>query len=180
MYTIGVYINMIRTRLAGVEIGADFTFFALVAMFSALDTTGLAMMSLAVCLIHEAGHLLFMRKKPESIVFRGGGIRIKASDDSVLVLAAGSLTNLAMFLIFYSAYPMFAVMNLVIGVFNLLPIGCLDGSKLLMLFVPEKVMRVINVIAIIAVIALVILYEVNFTILAVILYVTAVDFFVRM
>jgi Zn-dependent protease len=183
---------MIKTKLAGIELGADFTFFAVIAMFIALDTTGFALMSLCVCLIHEAGHLLAMLctgSKPSSLIFRGGGIRIVTDKfDSVPVLLAGSAVNLTLFLCLYFTLPetdiypiMFAVLNLVIGLFNLLPVGCLDGSKLLSIFVSEKALRVIELIVSVPVVCLVIWAVVsggvNFTIAGVMIYIIAVDFF---
>ena len=199
-----IHYNMLKTKLCQVEIGADFTFFAIIAMFLALDTTGLALMSLAVCLIHEAGHLIAMvltGQKPGAIVFRGGGVKIIANSthsahstnsvhpaQSPFVLLAGSGLNIALFLSLYFTLPktdiypvMFAVLNLVIGVFNLLPVGCLDGKRLLGLFLPEKLLRVIETLALAAVvtaiIAAVVRGEVNFTIIAAIIYIIIVDFF---
>jgi Zn-dependent protease len=170
-----------------VEIGADFTFFAVVAMFAALDTTGFALMSLVVCLIHECGHLIAMRKKPNSITFRGGGVRIESDSDSVAVLIAGSALNIVIFAVLWTVLPktdiypvMFAMMNLAIGLFNLLPVGCLDGKRLLSKFVPDKLLKVIEIAAIAAVIVVIAVSDVNFTILGVIFYVIAVDFFSRM
>jgi Zn-dependent protease len=171
---------MIKGKVAGVKIGADFTFFAVIAMFASLDTTGYALMSIVVCLVHELGHLLAMRGKPYSIMFRGGGIRIVSDCNSFFVLIAGSLTNIVLFFILYSVFPVFAVMNLVIGLFNLLPIGCLDGKLLLEKIMPVKALRVIEAVTIIAVIAVIVIVQVNFTIIGVIFYVIAVDFFGRM
>ena len=190
MYTL----NMIKTRLAGVQIGADFTFFAVIAMFITLDTTGFALMSLSVCLIHEAGHLtamLLIGQKPDSIMLRGGGIKIASKCDSMLVLLAGSAVNIVLFFALYFTLPktdiypvMFAVLNLVIGLFNLLPVGCLDGKRLLEMFMPEKLLRIIEIVTVTAVIAVIIAAfsrgGVNFTFTAVIIYIIAVDFFGKM
>jgi len=182
---------MIKTKFAGIEIGADFTFFAIIAMFLTLDTTGFAMMSLAVCLIHEAGHLLIMLitgEKPESIMFRGGGIRISSNSTSVPVLLAGSTVNIGIFFALYFTLPktdiypvMFAVLNLTIGVFNLLPIGCLDGKRLLEMFISEKILKAIEAVMLVIVVVVIIVVimhgGVNLTFAAAMVYILSVDYF---
>lgn len=189
---------MIKFTVAGVEIGADFTFFAVVAMFTVLDTTGFAVMSLSVCLIHELGHLFAMfikGQKPASIVFKGGGAVIATSgamgkhgNNSVFVIMAGSLVNIILFFSLYFTLPktniypvMFAVLNLVTGVFNLLPIGCLDGKRLAELFMPPKLLKAVEICALCAVFILIAaaLFRggVNFTLAAAAVYIICVDFF---
>jgi Zn-dependent protease len=155
-------------------------------------------MSLIVCLIHEAGHLTVMllkNQKPDSVILRGGGIKIGTSApcDSVSVLIAGSAVNIGIFAVMWLAMPapytdiypvMFAVLNLCIGVFNLLPLGCLDGSRLLRRFLPAGVMRLIEVVTLLAVIVLLFTAfrqgGVNFTLAAAMIYVIAVDIFERL
>jgi Zn-dependent protease len=185
---------MIKTKLAGIEIGADFTFFAVVAMFLTLDTTGFAVMSLVVCLIHETGHLaamLLTGQKPSSVTLRAGGVRISqlSTDNCQLsIVLAGSALNIALFFALYFTVPktdiypvMFAVMNLVIGLFNLLPLGCLDGKRLLAMFVPDKALQVIQAVtAVLVVIALAAAISrggMNFTLAAAVIYIIAVDIF---
>ena len=181
------------------RIGADFTFFAVIAMFVAFDTTGFALMSLAVCAIHEAGHLtamLITKQKPSSILFRGGGIKITTANNgqlirsksSLFVVLAGSTLNIALFFGLYftlaktDIYPiMFAVLNLVTGLFNLLPVGCLDGKRLLEMFVPEKPLKVIEAVAfcIVFIVIAAALFKggVNFTLAAAMIYIISVDIF---
>jgi Zn-dependent protease len=190
---------VIRGRIGGCELGADFTFFAIIAMFAALDTTGFALLSLAACLIHEAGHLAVMLAKghkPPSVILRGGGIKISADAaraDSFAVLIAGSAANIAVFAALYiilpqpytNIYPiMFAAMNLVIGLFNLLPLGCLDGKRLLALILPSRVVRAVEIMAFAAVIAVLAASftrgGANFTLAAAMIYVISVDFFERL
>jgi Zn-dependent protease len=187
---------MLKTKIAGVTLGADFTFFAVAAMFTFLDTGGFALMSLAACLIHELGHLtamLLRRKKPSAVTLRGGGIAIEngCAPYSPFILAAGSTANFVVFAVLFLVLPrpysdlypiMFALSNLWIGLFNLLPVGCLDGNRLLALVLPARILRVIEVIAVLATViaaAMMFLREggVNLTIVAVVIYVIAVDFF---
>jgi len=186
---------MMKTKLTDIKFTADLTFFAVLAMFAFFDTGGYALMSLAACLIHELGHLVAMLirgQKPTAITFRGGGVCIDTppeSTPSLFVLIAGSAANFGVFVgaFFVAGQPhdelfpiMFAFTNLWIGLFNLLPIGCLDGNRILARFLPAKVLRVIEVVTVIAVVtavaAMIFRGEVNFTLLAVMIYVIAVDF----
>jgi len=100
-------------------------------------------MSVGACAIHEAGHILALvheKKRLERLTFYGGGIKIKYEtnlDASFLLITAGSLINIAAFVVFYFMFPqrlelkLFAVINLIIGVFNLLPLSFFDGGRLL-------------------------------------------------
>ncbi|MCL1789157.1 MAG: site-2 protease family protein [Oscillospiraceae bacterium] len=181
-------------RASGIEIGVDFTFFAVITMFLTLDTTGFALMSLFVCAIHECGHLIAMLiggHKPNSIFFKGGGIRLSNSGaDSVFILIAGSAVNLGLFFALYFTLPktdiypvMFAVLNLVIGVFNLLPVGCLDGKRILETFLPNRILRAVEIFFLAAIIFAVSVAipsgGVNFTFAAAMIYILCVDVFSR-
>lgn len=132
---------MVSLRFFGVELVFRFSFFAAVGIILALDKSGYGLLCLMSCLCHEAGHLAVMLISgdvPKALVFSGGGICIKQRKEaSVPVIAAGCLVNFILFTIFYfsagnSIYRLvFAVSNLCVGIMNLLPIGDLDGKKLL-------------------------------------------------
>lgn len=119
----------------------DFSFFAAVGIFLALDKSGYGAFALLACLCHEAGHLAVMllkKEPPAEMIFSGGGICIKQSREaSTAVLAAGCVVNAVLFLIFFFVLPpdsifklMFGGANMAAGVFNLLPLGELDGRFL--------------------------------------------------
>ena len=166
-------------------------------MFIVFDTTGFAIMSLFACVIHEFGHLIVMALKgykPTAIVLRGGGIKIGGCENSnsFAIIVAGSVANLIVFIVLYfmisvpytNLYPiMFAVINLSIGLFNLLPLGCLDGKRLLQLFLTVRAVKVIEIITLIVVIVAIIFAlkhgNVNFTLIATMFYVITVDAFDR-
>lgn len=134
---------MIEIRVTdSFKICIDFTFFAVTALFLSFDTTGYGLMSLAACFIHECGHLTAMIIGGTSISklsFYGGGIKLSSAvKPTVFVLAAGSCTNFIVFLILYLSSDgtdlflvLFAVFNLIIGVFNMFPVGYFDGKFLL-------------------------------------------------
>jgi len=188
---------MIRLKAGGISISADFTFFAVIALFLCFDNTGYGFLSLLACLVHEAGHLtamIMLGEKPREIMFGGGGVKIAAagaSKNPLFVLIAGSFVNISLFLILYTVLPktdiypiMFAVLNLIIGVFNLLPIGCLDGKHILGLFFPEKPVKIAEAVfftaLIIGLVAAIFFGKVNFTLIIVLFYIMAIDIFVNM
>ena len=132
-----IEINLYKTKLC-----IDFTFFAAIALFFYLDESGFGIMSVCACIIHESGHLsaLFFEKRDfTSLTLYGGGIKIgykKDIDASFFLILAGSLFNMLFFVFFYFVFPLnftfkvFAVINLIIGIFNLLPLRFFDGGRL--------------------------------------------------
>ena len=137
---------MIELRLFGVKICLDFSFFAVLLVFMLLDKSGVGIMGLYACMIHEAGHLIAMLaagSKPASLVFYGSGFKITSPGEYRLSLAkqafilfAGCGVNFICFALFYSCSngseraSVFAIIHLLIGFFNLLPVGAFDGGRL--------------------------------------------------
>ncbi|WRS26250.1 site-2 protease family protein [Oscillospiraceae bacterium MB08-C2-2] len=127
----------------------SFWFFALLA-FAALVNRGFLLLYIAVpILIHECGHLLIMafwkvpveavslglfsidiqRSRQRSLSY-GGEILLHLAGPAVNLLAAAALYAWA----FPSLRVQFMVaVNLVTGLFNLLPIGNLDGGQVMRL-----------------------------------------------
>ena len=159
----------------------DFSFFAVEAVMIFVDTSGAAVLSLIACILHEGGHLLAMSvcgAYPERITFYGGGIALsKAGMDSLsdakrlVILSAGCAVNLLAASVYLTmpgndTVAVFSAVNLIICLFNALPIGYFDGagileillSKFLSLRVAEKVKRVIGVMLSVVMIAGVIMY----------------------
>lgn len=162
----------------------DFSFFAVVAFMIFIDTSGAAVLSLIACILHEGGHLLAMAvcgAYPERITFYGGGIALsKAEMDSLsdekrlVILSAGCAVNLLAASVYLTmpgndTVAVFSAVNLIICLFNALPIGYFDGagileillSKFLSLRVAEKVKRVIGVMLSVVMIAGIIIYCVS-------------------
>ncbi len=127
----------------GTKIAFDFTFFAMLAFLLLWDRDGIAIMSLIACLIHELGHILAMRLfgvSPESVIFYGGGIAIRKNIyilplyKKLIILSAGCIVNIINSVVFYFISPDFigfVMVNGVICLFNLLPIGSFDGAEII-------------------------------------------------
>lgn len=125
-------------------------FAVLVACMLVLDSTGLAALALLCALLHEVGHLcvLFALNIPvEEISLRIFGTEIVVRENyrvgygrEILVSLAGPAANCLVALLGWAAacagfYPrqmqLLAVFNLAVALFNLLPIGSLDGGRAL-------------------------------------------------
>lgn len=191
---------MVSFMLGKIRVSLDFTFFAVLGLMCVLDSGGYGILYLAACLCHEAAHLAVMAVKgqvPREIFISGGGICIKqAQDFSLAVLSAGSAVNFLLFGIFRfgleqdSIYKMiFAAANLCVGVFNLLPMGDLDGKRLIeellirhcSLKTAERAASILQTVTCIlwGVLVLYLLSRgaVNLTAVFVMIYIFAVDFF---
>lgn len=100
--------------------------------------------SLLICLLalvlHEIGHIIMIYLLGERItIFRiipfGFSCRLRnqskiASKKMIKILAAGPATNFIVAGLFFLWTKEFALMNVLLGMFNLMPIGELDGGRI--------------------------------------------------
>lgn len=180
------------------KICIDFSFLAVIALFLSLDKTGYGLMSVAACFIHECGHLIVMiicGKPFSKLSLYGGGIKLtSAMNPTVSVLLAGSFMNFLVFSFLYIVsdgtdlfFVLFAVFNLIIGVFNLLPVGYFDGKFLLEALlvrtlepvVAIKVLYIVQAVVVTIIICLSIFMFfsgiINFTVVIVLIYLFFID-----
>lgn len=162
----------------------DFSFFAVVAFMIFVDTSGAAVLSLIACILHEGGHLLAMAvcgANPERITFYGGGIALSKSGmesltdaKRLVILSAGCSVNL---LVAAACFAMqgndtaavFGAVNLIICIFNALPIGYFDGAEVLEVILTrfvslrtaETVKKIVGVVLSVAITAGVVIYCVS-------------------
>ena len=135
---------MIELNLPRTSLRWDFSFFAVLALFFSLDSTGFGLTALGICAAHELAHLavmLFCGIIPECVTFYGAGIRITSAEterhspaEQVAVYGAGCAMNFLLAAALFAAgksYP--AAVSLSCGLFNLLPVGEFDGRRLLKL-----------------------------------------------
>jgi len=136
-----------RFRFLGTEIYVSFLFIAVISFMLCIDKTGLCLPTLFAVLIHESGHLFAMwicecqpksvRLVPTSIEITRGFSRKKYGETVIALL--GPLANVALFLSLYINFRItksdislvWAVLNLVVALFNLLPVSGLDGGVVL-------------------------------------------------
>lgn len=140
---------MICIRFKHTTIEIHFLFVGMITLFLLIDRTGAAVLGLLAALIHELGHMIaFVATgySPQRIAFEMCGIRLQKKTyemsfpKEVFVLLAGSGMNFLVFCaLCYSigsvnTTSLFAVIHLVLGILNLMPVNGLDGGKLLRLF----------------------------------------------
>lgn len=160
---------MIKINCFGIIVKFDFIFFAIITLFTMLDKSGIGVLGLLACVIHEIGHiiaLVVVGNKPKELAFEGGGMKLVKGDNflsydkEIIILLSGSITNFILFIVFYFStnqindMSIFAMVHLVLGVFNLLPINTLDGAKILNIilsknFNPIFAQRIINFVSIV-------------------------------
>ena len=178
----------------------DFTFFATISLFFYFDKSGWGIIGICACVIHEIGHLaaLYVEKgELKSLTFYGGGIKIgygKKADASVFLIVAGSLMNFIIFAVFYFITPqnyelkLFAVLNLIIGLFNLIPLQQFDGGRLLQKALNgtgnreknmDKTKTIIITAAIITAIFIIAINRINPSVLIITAYILASDVAVK-
>ncbi len=119
-----------------------------------VDKTGLALLSLLAVLLHELGHLFAMSicgLAPKAIRLIPASIQIvkgfcASTGDEMFIAAAGPFANFLIFGLSYAAFygfkiemlAVFAALNFIYALFNLLPVKGLDGGTIIMLLISKK------------------------------------------
>ena len=141
----------------GTKINVSFLFLAIITFMFLIDKSGILMpMSIAV-ILHEISHLIAMgifRCQPKEIRLIPGGIEITRSfclkkKTEILISLSGPFINIFLFVVFLKIDIEFSLINLCIGVFNLLPLSFLDGGeiliKLLGEYKAEKIFKLLSI-----------------------------------
>lgn len=141
---------MIEISLKNVKIIVEFGFLAMAALvfIFASSHSNLFMLAVASCAVHEIGHMFFMLilgEKLSLIRFHAAGIQIKACRNTLrpyfhdaAIILGGPTFNLITALALYSVNPLithlqvFASMNLILGLFNLMPFSNFDGGTFIL------------------------------------------------
>lgn len=159
-----------RFKLFGTQIYISFLFCAVLCLMLVIDRTGLIIPTLFATFVHESGHLLAMwaadcqpraiRLIPTSVQIVRGFSTKKYGEAGIAF--CGPAANLVLFGALMANYSFFknehslefAVLNLVIAAFNLLPVSGLDGGTLLTIFIAkftdvykaESIVRIVTVV----------------------------------
>ena len=136
-----------RFKLFGTEIYVSFLFAALIAVMLATDRTGMAFPTLFAIFMHEVGHLFCMwitDSAPKGIRLIPASVQIRSSfsggyKKDIAVALCGPAVNFLFFGVLYFNYAafgnktvlIFSLLNLIIGVFNMMPVIGLDGGTVL-------------------------------------------------
>lgn len=134
-------------KIFGTKINVTFYFFAFLTLLILTDKSGYFIPMVLAVIIHEAAHLLTMHLvgcAPKEIVLIPASVRIVRDltvkdSHEIAISVSGPLANIVFFCIFYLCFLLFpnnklldfAIINLLIGSFNLLPVKGLDGGIIL-------------------------------------------------
>ncbi len=136
-----------KFSLFGTKISVSFLFLSLITFIMFIDKSGYIIpMSIAV-ILHEIAHLVCMSIlgcQPKEIRLIPGGIEITRTfylkkQKEILISASGPFINILLFLLFLNLHLEFALINLCIGVFNLLPLTTLDGGEIFKIILSYKI-----------------------------------------
>ena len=156
-----------KFKFLGTEIYISFLFCATLCFMLAVDRTGLVVPTITAVAVHECGHLLAMwaaecqpkaiRLIPTSVQITRGFSNKKYGESGIAL--CGPVANLVLFLALYANFLMFeskkilsfAILNLVLAFFNLLPVSGLDGGVLLAAFLSRftdinKAYRIVQIV----------------------------------
>ncbi|MBR6531446.1 MAG: site-2 protease family protein [Clostridia bacterium] len=172
-------------RVFRTAVHIDFWFVAVITLMLTLFPESLAAVCFLMCILHEAGHLTAMMlcgKKAEEISLGYFGMKIAADKHflppakEAFIAFSGPLINILMCVIFYFAGKNdFAVLNLALALFNLMPVTMLDGGHIISAFFPDsKIHKLLSLVCSLMLLAVGIFVAVytkeNFTIIIVSLY----------
>ena len=117
-----------------------FSFFAIISLFLVLSQNEWGVWCISAGILHETGHLISYIIKgypPKELHFEYSGIRliprrqIFHRKEDFIFLISGSLVNFICFFALKNFLLIPSLFHLVLGIFNLLPIMPLDGSRIL-------------------------------------------------
>lgn len=120
----------------------DFSFPAMLAILLLCKDTAFLCQTLAVCMIHEAGHglaMLLTGAGIREITLTAAGMQLRTRSvllsgrQELAILCSGPCMNFVMaaFLYFLQGWSDAAMLHLCMGCFNLLPFSVLDGGSAL-------------------------------------------------
>ncbi len=155
-------------------------FFAVITLLFTYSVDSVVLIALLSSIMHELGHLILLIKygcKIKSVTLSYYGMKIIRENEisldfrkEIAVCLSGVTVNLVisiLFTVFYIAFKnqtllKVSAVNLILGLFNLLPVGALDGARALSCMLKyrfelsksEKVLKTISICILIPVILL--------------------------
>lgn len=179
------------------KIKISFLFMVTLCILLLWDKTGFVLPMLLAVLLHEAAHLSVMWAvgcAPKEINLCPGSVQILSSPvkrkPEILILLMGPAINILVFIVLWLAFEKtvytgvleFAVINLIYGVFNLVPVRNLDGGSIVEVILTEflgfqKARIILNIITVVFAVAILLLAlffslngDINYSLYIMVLY----------
>ena len=124
-------------RFCGVEVSFQYLYFAVLTVVLIIDKTGGIFCCFLASFFHEMGHfiaIILLKQKVNRVEFSLFDVKICSSynvsfSKELIIVLSGVTFNFILFIFCYRIIPMFALANLFIGLFNVLPVSTLDGGQ---------------------------------------------------
>ncbi len=138
-----------RFSVRGVSVKIDFLFAACVTFLMSFNINDEIRYAILFSILHEAGHLLAIvlcGEKPDTVRFGIFGMTIIRKNDitqdykkEFITAVSGPMMNFFLLFVFVLLYAFYskdvflemAAINLIIGLFNIMPVFSLDGGRAL-------------------------------------------------
>lgn len=137
------WVNLLfKIKFKNTDIVICFSFAAVLTLCILLYSEKVIIISVVSSLLHECGHIAAMRAygvRIKELRLYGGGMKISRDipclsfSKELIVTFAGVLVNAFLCIFSYCCFKTVFSVNLALLIFNLLPIGYLDGARALML-----------------------------------------------
>lgn len=144
-----------RIKIRGVPLIIDYYFVAMLTLMLVVFRNVNILLCFLFCILHELGHLAAMSatgERARSVTLGYFGMRIECNTgimprrSEIIIAAAGPAVNLiSAILCRMLGFDGAAQTNLGLAVFNLLPVGVLDGGRILSAFVSERALRSVGI-----------------------------------
>lgn len=149
-------------KISGTKIYVSYLFVSLLTLLLLYKDSYILALCLLYSLAHETGHIISMKllgATLNEIKFMPFGIAIKTSDLSALSKLKQTIVLLSGVLINTVLLPLNFEINLALITFNLLPVGNLDGGRILKLFANDKTHKIISIIILMPLMILFLKYQ---------------------
>lgn len=195
-----------RFYCRGIQIKIGFLFFAVVCIMLCFDTQKTVGFAVLSALLHECGHLaalMIFKDEPQTVVLGLFGMQITRTTDTRLSFSeeirtalAGPIVNLLLAAILEIGFVLFnapklrmlCAVNLLLGLFNLMPIMNLDGGRALYYALQirftesesERILKIVSVMVLVPMMAagfyILLITGYNFSLLGAMCYLCALLF----
>ena len=133
-------------KIFNIEINISFLFLLVITLMIFIDKSGLIIPMLISISLHEFAHILAMlltRCRIKRINLIPCCIEISRdfcdkTSGEIFISISGPLINIVLFFVFYKIDIVFSLINLCLGLFNILPLTTLDGGEILKTILLKK------------------------------------------